>query len=208
MANSNAIASPQIGPPPAPNPNPQTQSGGNPLMSPSMGSPMAGGAPGVGPQQQPPPAGAPAPNKQQTVAASIHFMMIERELTDLLQDPSLGKSDLKDKVIDGATKLVGEKILTPAQAVGQLSTFPEKPEDQKTWAQKMFSQNRQAMQMVVAHHAAAFGGQANGGGGPYSPDNHSDIISGLTDHYKQFAQPQGPQGQPNQTVQQMNPMAQ
>src|ERR1700728_1352349 len=105
-----------------PPPPEQVPSQGNALMSgvPPMlqNAPMGNGAPAA----QPSP-----PTHEQTVAALRHFDAIKSVLAPLLQDPSLGKSNMKMPVIDGVTKLVSERIISAGTAVDQLSKFPSDP---------------------------------------------------------------------------------
>ena len=162
------------GPPPAPNPEPGQQ----------MPPPMAGNALGPATGQQPgPPAPPPAPSHQQTVAALRHFAALERELTTLLKDPDLGKSDLKSKIIDGTTGLVAQGYLTPAAAVTELGTVPERPFDQKKWLEQHFVQTIAAANQVLGHHQAAFPGGAPNEEAP-SMDGHHDLMQGLASHYQ------------------------
>jgi hypothetical protein len=93
------------------------------------------------------------------VAALRHFNAILAELKGLLADPDLGKADMKSAIIDGTAKLVADRIMAPAQAVTQLATVPERPFQQKQWAETHFQQTMQARDAVVAHHAMAFAGQ-------------------------------------------------
>ena len=162
------------GPPPAPNPDPQGQ--------PSGGMPMT--ALGPSPGQQHASAGPPpAPSHQQTVAALRHFAAIERELTTLLKDPDLGKADLKSKIIDGTTGLVAGGYLTPAAAVTELGTVPERPFEQKKWLEQHFQQTIAAANQVLGHHQAAFPGGAPNEEAP-SMDNHHDLMQGLASNYQ------------------------
>ena len=161
------------GPPPAPNPQPEGQPSGG-----MMGNALA--APG---QQQAPMGPPPAPSHQQTVAALRHFAALERELTTLLKDPDLGKADLKSKIIDGTTGLVAGGYLTPAAAVTELGTVPERPFDQKKWLEQHFAQTIAAANQVLAHHQAAFPGGAPNEGAP-SMDNHHDLMQGLASQYQ------------------------
>ena len=168
------------GAPPAPNPDPQSTSGGGNALGGPMASPgpTNGVAPNIPPQAQ-----APAPNHQQTVAALRHFSAIEKELTVLLADPSLGKSDLKSKIQDGAVGLVKDGILTPVQAVTMLGTVPDEPFKQKQWLETHFQQATQAATAVLAHHQAAFAGQAVDTTPP-NPDDHATTMQSLTGLYQ------------------------
>jgi len=162
------------GPPPAPNADPGQQ----------MPPPVAGNALGPAPAAPSgPPAPPPAPSHQQTVAALRHFAALERELTTLLKDPDLGKSDLKSKIIDGTTGLVAQGYLTPAAAVTELGTVPERPFDQKKWLEQHFVQTIAAANQVLGHHQAAFPGGAPNEGAPDMGDHH-DLMQGLASHYQ------------------------
>lgn len=141
----------------------------------------------AGPSQQPQTPPAP-PTHQQVVGAMRHFDAIEKELSALLSDPDVGKADLKSKIIDGTTKLVANRILSPSQAVMQLGTVPERPFDQKQWLQTHLAQTVQAATMILAHHAVG-AQQAEASGQPMdtsppSPDGHIDAMAGLAQNYR------------------------
>jgi hypothetical protein len=134
------------------------------------------------------PQGPPAPDDGQTVAALRHFHALEKEFTGLLADPKIGKSDMKSAIIEGATRLVANRIISPAQAVTQLSQVPERPFEQRQWAQKNLAQIVQAQHAVLAHHAAAYRGmpesQVQAMSSKADPDDHMATISGLMNsHY-------------------------
>lgn len=174
----NALA--QIGgPPPAPNPEPQNN---------AIASGGAGGMPASSPQgmqQGGQPPQVPPPSHQQTVAALRHFSAIEQELEQLLSNPDLGKSNLKSKIIDGATTLVAKGIMTAPDAVAQLGTVPDRPFEQKMWVQKHFAQTIQAANVILDHHRQAFQGMGVPGPGESAdPDDHAGMIAGLTTQYK------------------------
>lgn len=132
------------------------------------------------PQQQP--QQAPAPDHQQTVAALRHFEAIGIQLEKVLQDPSLGKSDLKSKIIDGVTALVSKQIMSPGQAVAQLSTFPERPFDQKKWLMNQMQQILQARNSVLSHHGSAFAG-AGPEPTPSGETHMQDMSDMMATHY-------------------------
>lgn len=157
--------------PPAPNPD-----AGNALQS--SAAPQQQGAP-----QQPPP----APTHAQTVAALRHFDAIKNELKTLLSNPALGKSDIKSAVIDGASKLVADRIISPANAVIQLSQVPTDPIQQRKALQQQMAQTVQAEQNIVEHHR-----NTNLGSGDWAteaqqhntnPDNHLQDMAALTQNY-------------------------
>jgi hypothetical protein len=145
------------------------------------GGPPANGA---APQAAPPP----PPTHQQTVAALRHFDAIKGELTTLLQDPAIGRSDLRSKIIDGFTKLVSERILPAPQAVQQLGQVPNDAPGQRKWAQTMMAQTVQAEQGIVEHHR-----NTNLGSGDWAteaaqhhntkPDDHLHDMAALNANY-------------------------
>lgn len=145
-------------------------------------------APGdpTGPQPQaaaPPP----PPSHEQTVAALRHFHAIKDELDVLWKNPNLGKSDIKSAIIDGATKLVATRIITPAQAVMQLGQVPDKPIDQRKWIQQQLATTMQAANMVLDHHRSAGPGSQHFAtemaAAQSDPDKHLETMGGVMDHY-------------------------
>lgn len=144
------------------------------------------GAPGPmrppqgGQPQQPPP--MPAPTHAHAVAAMRHFHALGEPLEAALKDPDLGKADLKDKVIGGMTKLVARRILSPAQAVTQLATFPERPFDQKAWLANHLMQVKQAEMAVLTHHGMAFAG-GGAQAAPHPDDHMADMAGMMQGHY-------------------------
>ena len=148
--------------------------GGAPASAPGQGaSPTQGAAP---------PAPPPAPSHQQTVAALRHFDAVERELTPLLKNPDLGKTNMRAAIIDSMTSLVSNGIMTAPQAVNQLADLPNDPFQQKKWLMQHFATTANAQQSVLAHHQAAFAGQ-NVDETPPDPDDHVETIQGLKAHY-------------------------
>ena len=170
----NPLSGAPIANPPAPNPQPQAQQ--------QPGNALAGPAPGAAPQQQQQQL-PPAPTHAQTVTALRHFGALETELSELMKDPDLGKTDIKSKVIDGMTRLVAEGIVPSAGAVRDMGTFPEKPFDQRVWVNQHFMNVVQAQTAILAHHQyGAMQGQPVGSEEP-SPDDHHSIMSGLQGRY-------------------------
>ncbi len=124
----------------------------------------------------------PAPDHAQTVAALRHFHAIGSELETLLKNPSLGRSDVKSDIIDGVTKLVSSRMMTPAQAVMQLADVPGDPIQQRRWVMQHYQQNEQAANSVLDHHRIAHAGKQAMPAG--NPDNHGqDMQSMLQAHY-------------------------
>lgn len=157
---------------------PQPQQNSLQQGTPPQGAPQ-------GPQGAP--QGPPPPTHEQTVTALRHFHAIIEEVQGILKDPAVGKSDMKSKIIDGTTKLVSERMISPAQAVVQLSSVPEDPIKQRQWLQKMLNDAVQAANAVVDHHAAGNDGTMEWGieGKMMHPhaDSHMDHMSALGANY-------------------------
>lgn len=142
-------------------------------------------------QPQQPQQPQPVPSHEQTVAALRHFQALITEGRQLLKNPDLGKADLKSDIIDIASKLVGNRILSAADAVTQLATVPEKPFEQKQWVENLYAQAVTAQAAVLDHHRAA-----SIGSGDYEieslvhksdPEKHRDTMKGLME--SQYARP-------------------
>jgi hypothetical protein len=169
--------------PPPPNPSALQDMPDNGMPPAPQGGPSALGAPGGAPAAAPgQPSQMPAPTHNQTVAALRHFAALAKQLEAALKDPDIGKADIKSKVIDGMTELVSERMISPGEAVSTLSTFPERPFDQKQWVMQHYQQVQQARNFVLAHHAMAFAGQ-----GPQpapKPETHmADVGAMMQAHY-------------------------
>lgn len=156
-------------PPPPPEPDSFQQSGIRPAAQ----------------SQQPQP--PPELSHEEAVAALRHFHAIQSELEGLLKNPQIGKADIKSSIIDGTTKLVSERIMTPAVAVAQLSTVPDNPREQRAWVMQHYQQTMAAQAAVLDHHRASGPGtqdwttesQMQG-----NPDKHIETMAGVMQKYK------------------------
>lgn len=167
------------GPPPAPRPDAMPASPTNGVLS-APASAAAPIAPGQGPQTPQ----IPTPTHGQTVAALRHFDAIQAELATLLKDPAIGKSNLKSKIIDGVTKLVANRIITPGAAVAQLASVPEQPFQQRKWLETHLLQAFAAKLSVQSHHGKAFGDTPEHMvDKTSSPDDHLADMQGVMGHY-------------------------
>lgn len=126
---------------------------------------------------------APPPSAAQTIAAMRHFHQIEMTIEKLMMEPETGKADMKSEVIDAVTRLVANGFMSPAEAVSQLGTFPERPFDQKKWLEQHYMDVISSAEAVLAHHGAAFQGQDIQAEAP-AMDKHLGIMSGLMAQYK------------------------
>lgn len=139
-------------------------------------------APGQAPQG---PAVPPPPSHQETVAAMRHFDAIKGELTTILRDPALGKSDLKDAIINGVTGLVATRIISAPEAVAQLTQVPSDPLAQRKWIQTQMDNATQSENVVLEHYRqgkAAAGNMAievdHG-----KPDDHMKHMASIRSNY-------------------------
>jgi hypothetical protein len=157
----------------APPPPPEQTSG--PANGLQVNAPAANGAPQAA-QQLPPP-----PSHEQTVAALRHFDAIKGGLQEMLKDPAVGRSDVKDKIIDGMTKLVAERMVSAPQAVQQLSQVPSDPIAQRKWLTTMLQQTVQAENGILDHygHDGALMPDANALSAlyPQPPQNQNALAS-------------------------------
>ncbi|MCW2317623.1 hypothetical protein M2322_003187 [Rhodoblastus acidophilus] len=167
---SNALS---MGPPPPPNPGAGETPDSNALALPQQAEEQS-----AAPAQQVAP-----PNHQQTVAALRHFSAIQDALMSLLDDPSVGKSDLKSKAIDAASKLVATSNLTPVQAVSLLSDFPDRAFDQKKWLEQHLIMIVTGSEAVLSHHQSGFLGQDVDSTPPDESD-HMNAITQLANQYR------------------------
>lgn len=135
--------------PPLPNPGQQGPLNQNTMPATAANAAMA--------TLRPPP----APTHGQTVAALRHFQAILGCLKEILKDPDLGKADMRPDIIENMSELVADRFMTPAQAVAQLATVPDKPLDQRKWAQQLFLQTIQAQNAVLDHHRMQAVGTGN-----------------------------------------------
>lgn len=156
------------------------QGGGPPeAPMPAEGAAQPNPLPQGGAQQQ-----APAPSHAQTVATLRHVNAIQDELEGLLENPNIGKSSIKSAIIDSATKLVANRIITPAQAVQQLGSVPDEPLEQRKWLRQQLMQSVQTQNAILDHHRAAHTGGDEAAHAPYDPEGHMDTMAGVNEHYK------------------------
>jgi hypothetical protein len=163
--------------PPSPSPG-----SGNALTSGAPTAPangvMAGGPPGMAPGSQSAPQAQPAPpTHAQTVTALRHFDAVRKELEILADDPALGKSNMKSKIIDGVTRLVAERFMKPSDAVIELSKVPTEPLLQMKWVKTMYQQTRQAENGILDHY-----GMTNPNMGTVA--DHHAMTGALNDRYE------------------------
>lgn len=157
----------------------------SPQMSPD-GNPLGKIAPALmqGAQQQQ--QMQPAPTAAQTTAAVHRFNEIQNAMRKVMEDKNFGRSNIRPKLLDAASKLLGAKILSLPEIMNSIKDIPDDPIKQKAFVQNIFNSAKQSELNVLEHHSAAV--QAGiippDGGDPYDDEKHSDHIDGLMQHYK------------------------
>lgn len=154
-----------------PQPAPQQPvSGGNPLAALAQGQ--------VAPQGPPP-----APTQAQTVAALHRFGEVKQAMRPVLGDPKLGKDNIRPKLLDAASKLLGSKVLSLSEIMNAIKGLPDDPLAQKKFVEKIYGDADKAQKIVLSHHAAAPAMQGTGEPDQWNADNHQTHIDGLMGHY-------------------------
>lgn len=168
--------------PPAPSPG-----GGNALSSGAMTAPQGASPPAGQPGQAATPA---PPTHAQTVAALRHLDAVRKEIEIIAKDPTLGKSNMKSKVIDGVLRLVAGGIMQTTQAVEELSKVPTEPLLQMKWAKSMLTQTQQAENGILDHygatspHTGTVADHFNSTQDVSHPDDHQEHLGALAANYK------------------------
>lgn len=146
--------------------------GGNPLAQ------LMGGQQGA--LQGPPP----VPTQAQTVAALHRFGEVKQAMRRVIGDPKLGKDNIRPKLLDAASKLLGSKVLSLSEVMNAIKGLPDDPLAQKKFVEKIYGDADKAQKIVLSHHAGAPPMQP-GTGEPesWSSDNHQTHIDGLMGHY-------------------------
>ena len=160
-----------------------------PLPNTDQQGPLSGG----GAQPSGPAAQAslapPAPTHGQTVAALRHFRIIRDVLRKLLENPDLGKVDIRSEAIDAISILVGDRVIDAPTAVKSLTGLPDKPADQRKAIEQLYASQIQGEVAVLDHHRSQTVGTGN-----YElenmlhnqpdPDDHQDMIKSMMQaHY-------------------------
>lgn len=156
---------------------------------------QSGGQPGS-PQGAPPPAGnplaalaqqpqaAPQPpilNHAQTVAAVHHFGQIKQAMLPVMDDPNLGKTNIRPKLLDAMSKLLASKALSLPEIMKAVKSLPEDPMAQKGFVDKIYTDNDKAQKMVLQNHA--MGQFGDGEPEPWTQDGHGNHMAELAKQY-------------------------
>jgi hypothetical protein len=129
-------------------------------------------------QQQPAPR---TPSTAQTVAALHRLIAVRAILAPIAQDPKLGTESVRPKLLNAASKLLAEKIMTLPEIMETIKALPEDPTDQKQFVDRIYEQVGNARAALLEHHYAAPPTEDEE---PWSPENHDKNISQLMEHYR------------------------
>lgn len=158
-------------------PRPPGAAQGNPLAQ------LAGPLPGL----PPPP---PAPSAAQATAAVRRFSAVQSAMRDLLQNPELGRANIRPAILDQASKLLADKMISLPSLMESIKGLPDDPTQQRSFVAGIFNQARQAEATVLAHHTAAvaMGMVPRGGGEKYQATDHARHMEALlAQHYPRRA---------------------
>jgi hypothetical protein len=150
------------------------------------GNPLAQIAPALQMQQQPNAMQQPAPTAAQTTAAVHRFGAIQSAMRSVMEDKVFGTGNIRPKLLDAASKLLGTKILSLPEVMNSIKDIPDDPIQQKAFVQNLFNSAKQAEANVLDHYGAAIkaglisADDENG----YAEDSHGQHIDGLMKHYK------------------------
>jgi hypothetical protein len=143
----------------------------NPLTS------LAGPLPGLPPRP-------PAPTAAQTTAAIKRFGAVQSAMRDLLQNPNLGRTNVRPAIMDQASKLLSARVLSLPEVMSAIGKVGDDPLAQKSLVAGIFTQAQQAENAVLAHHTAAVAmGMVQRGGEKYQAADHDRHMSSFLGHY-------------------------
>lgn len=159
--------------------------GANQSPQPQQGVPQGGGNPlaALMGQQAAAPRPVPRPTPGQTAAALHHFGEIKAALRPIIQDPQFGKTNVRPKLLDAASKLLAAKVLSLPQIMSAIKGLPEEPMEQVKFVEKIYGDSDQAQKIVLMQHA---GYQADPAAPPedeYSPKSHGAFMEALAKTY-------------------------
>jgi hypothetical protein len=144
----------------------------NPLAS------LAGPMPGLPPR-------LPAPSAAQTTAAVRRLSAVQESMRIILQNPDLGRTNIRPAIMDQASKLLASRVLSLPEIMNAIGKVSDDPLAQKSMVAGIFNQAQQAESAVLAHHTAAvaMGMVPRSGGEKYRAADHDRHMSGLLGHY-------------------------
>jgi hypothetical protein len=128
----------------------------------------------------------PAPTAAQTQAGLRRFDAVMSAMRAIMRDPDLGRTNLRPKIMDQASKLIGSKVISLAQCMQAIAPLNDQPLDQKNLVSGIYNAALQASNALLDHHGAAVatGRVPREGGEKYDLANHERHMSDLLNsHY-------------------------
>ena len=101
----------------------------------------------------------------------------------VMNDPNLGKKNIRPKILDAAADLLASKTLSLTEIMGKMASLPDDPIQQKKFVENMLNTLTQAQTMVLEHHKNA--PPEPEGQGEWSKDTHGTHLDALMQHYGQ-----------------------
>jgi hypothetical protein len=141
---------------------------------------LAGPLPGLPPR-------LPAPTAAQATAAVRRLSAVQESMRVILQNPDLGRTNVRPAIMDQASKLLSARVLSLPEVMNAIGKVGDDPLAQKSMIAGIFNQAKQAESAVLAHHTAAvaMGMVPRNGGEKYDSGNHQRHMDGLMSHYPQ-----------------------
>jgi hypothetical protein len=139
---------------------------------------LAGPLPGLPPRP-------PAPTAAQATAAVRRLSAVQESMRVILQNPDLGRTNVRPAIMDQASKLLSARVLSLPEVMNAIGKVGDDPLAQKSMIAGIFNQATQAESAVLAHHTAAvaMGMVPRNGGEKYQAADHDRHLSGLLGHY-------------------------
>ena len=158
-------------------PQPQGMAQGQPNQANPLAS-LAGPLPGLPPRP-------PAPSAAQATAAVRRLSAVQESMRVILQNPDLGRTNVRPAIMDQASKLLSARVLSLPEVMSAIGKVGDDPLAQKSMIAGIFNQAKQAESAVLAHHTAAvaLGLTPRSGGEKYQAADHDRHMSGLLGHY-------------------------
>ena len=155
---------------------------GKPAPQQQMQQPNQLGGIMQGQQQQP---GQPKPQitKQQVIAGLHHLGAFTKQMSPILRNPEIGKSNIRPKIFDASAALIGQGIFSVPEVMNGIKDLPDDPLGQKKWLEQKLAGVMMAEKKLVSDYIAQ-GPGAEPQGPDWSEDTHRDHMGGLMSNYK------------------------
>jgi hypothetical protein len=124
-------------------------------------------------QQQPPQL-----SMAQTVAGVHKFAQIKAAMLPVIDDPHLGKTNIRPKLLDATSKLLMSKTLSLPEIMNRIKDLPDDPQKQKQFVDQIYQSSDQAQKVLLANAA-----HAHDDGEQWSADSHDKHLAGMMQQY-------------------------